>query len=119
MTSRAWHTSEIMMLKRMFPVLSNAELARHFKRSQDAVESKASAMGLKKSPLYLASCRVRKPRVKSEPKQSGYLAGTPPEKPTTTPQKAMAGVWYEDMPGLRRGVPVCGNRLARHVRHIA
>lgn len=117
-SARTWHTSAIMMLKRLYPICANAELAKYFKRSEYAVLSKASEMGLKKSPTYLAGCRVRKPRDRSAPKPSGYFTSLAPEKPTERPQDRLRGICY-GVPVAKPGVALNGERLKRHMAWVA
>ncbi|MFA5239016.1 MAG: hypothetical protein WC476_04815 [Phycisphaerae bacterium] len=50
-----WTTSEINLLKRLFPTNPTSKVAVKLKRKTDAVKKKASRMGLKKSRKYLKS----------------------------------------------------------------
>lgn len=60
---RVWTDSELELLRREYADTPTAELAKQLDRSETQVYSKAQALGLKKSPEYLASpaaCRLRR-----------------------------------------------------------
>lgn len=50
-----WSRQDITMLRKMFPNMPTAELAKNLKRGTDAVKKKASRMGLRKSKKYMRS----------------------------------------------------------------
>lgn len=52
---REWSERETALLRRLYASTPTAEIARQLKRSVSAVYGKADALGLKKSPGYLAS----------------------------------------------------------------
>ena len=53
--SRLWKTSEVKLLKKLFPNTPTAVVAKKLKRNTDAVKKKASRMGLRKTKRYLKS----------------------------------------------------------------
>ena len=48
-----WTTSEVNLLKKLFPANPTAKIAAKLGRKTDAVKKKASRMGLRKSKKYL------------------------------------------------------------------
>jgi hypothetical protein len=49
----AWTTSDVNLLKKLFPSNPTAKIAAKLRRKTDAVKKKASRMGLRKSKSYL------------------------------------------------------------------
>jgi hypothetical protein len=52
---KLWTTSEVNLLKKLFPTSPTSKIAAQLRRKTDAVKKKASRMGLKKSKKYLKS----------------------------------------------------------------
>ena len=50
-----WSTSDLNLLKKLFPDTPTAQIAKKLGRKTDAVKKKASRMGLRKSKRYLKS----------------------------------------------------------------
>ncbi|MCJ7542923.1 MAG: hypothetical protein MUO88_25020, partial [Desulfobacterales bacterium] len=50
-----WSTSDLNLLKKLFPDTPTAKVAKKIGRKTDAVKKKASRMGLRKSKRYLKS----------------------------------------------------------------
>ncbi len=50
-----WSTSDLNLLKKLFPNTPTAQIAKKIGRKTDAVKKKASRMGLRKSKRYLKS----------------------------------------------------------------
>jgi len=50
-----WSRDEIKELRKLFPKMATAEVARAIGRPVEATKKKASRMGLTKSPKYLRS----------------------------------------------------------------
>ncbi len=110
-----WSATDILRLIELYPTHTYDELATLLNRTRDAVETKSSDLKLRKGRRDLATIRKRA-QSKREPKQSGFLDSGAPDKPCTTPQKALRTVCY-GRPVAAQGVPVNGDALARAVAH--
>ncbi len=53
--SGAWSKDEVKLLKKLFRSTSTAEVAKKLNRKAASVQSKATALGLKKTKKYLKS----------------------------------------------------------------
>jgi len=52
---KLWTSSEVNLLKKLFPTNPTSKIAAQLRRKTDAVKKKASRMGLRKSKRYLRS----------------------------------------------------------------
>ena len=52
---KLWTTSEVNLLKKLFPTNPTSKIAAQLRRKTDAVKKKAARMGLRKSKKYLKS----------------------------------------------------------------
>ena len=52
---KLWTSSEVNLLKKLFPTNPTSKIAAQLRRKTDAVKKKASRMGLRKSKKYLKS----------------------------------------------------------------
>lgn len=82
---RPWHASEVILLRRMYPLMRNADLSKHLKRSKDAIETKARMLQLRKAPAFFT---------KSTSDRAQFLA-MQPDKPTQRERDCMVGVRYD------------------------